>query len=74
MTDQNKQQTRVTRLHVLPPDEPMIDSQGWAVSVIRWNGREAVSVEYIDGDRVIISPEEWSELRDAIAKMIGECR
>jgi hypothetical protein len=74
MAEQSNHEIRMTRLQVLPPDERMVDSRGWVVSIIRWNRGEAVSVEYMDGDRVIITTEEWLALKNAIDRMIGECR
>jgi hypothetical protein len=85
MTDDDKflckvatMETRVTRLHVMPPGEPTFGEMATVVEIEDEAAGEFVVVRQSrDGSRsgeVRIDRSEWPEMRAAIDRMIGECR
>jgi len=67
------QSTRVTRLHVLPEGEPLFDERGFSVEIDDEAGGEFVVVSDCDG-KIRLNAEEWPALREAIDRMVKECR
>lgn len=68
---------RTTQIHVVPPGEPLYSEMATTVSVTDESGGEFVEVEQSgrgDLGKIMIEPNEWPALRDAIDQMIGECR
>lgn len=65
--------TRVTRLHVVPEGEPIFSEQAFMVEIDDEAGGEFVVVYDCDG-KIRFNAAEWPALRDAIERMIGECR
>ena len=67
------QSTRVTRVHVLPEGEPLFDERGFSVEIDDEGGGEFVVVHDRDGE-IRLNAEEWPALREAIDRMVKECR
>lgn len=67
------QSTRVTRLHVLTEGEPLFDERGFSVEIDDEGGGEFVVVHDRDGE-IRLNAEEWPALREAIDRMVKECR
>lgn len=67
------QSTRVTRLHVLPEGEPLFSEQAFTVEIDDEAGGEFVVVSDCDG-KIRLSAEEWPALREAIDRIVKECR
>jgi hypothetical protein len=67
------QTTRVTRLHVLPEGEPLFSEQAFTVEIDDEAGGEFVVVRDRDGE-IRLNAEEWPALREAIDRMVKECR
>lgn len=70
--------TRVTRLHVAPEGEPIYTERAFTVEVEDEAGGEFLLIHCLDtsckNGQLRIDPKEWPALRDAIERMIGECR
>jgi hypothetical protein len=67
-------ETRTTRLTVAPKDEPIFSEQAILVEIVDEAAGEYVTVTALHGGPVSINPEEWPALRDAIDRMIADCR
>ena len=72
------QSTRVTRLNVLPEGEPIFSEQAFTVEIEDEAGGEFIVVRSndracLDGN-IRLNPEEWPALREAIDRMVKECR
>lgn len=70
---------RTTKLVVIPPCEPLFSEHATTVEIVDESGGEFVVVSQDCPDhgcvgRVAINPEEWPVLRDAIHRMIADCR
>lgn len=68
---------RTTGLIVVPTGEPIFDERATEVRVVDEAGGEFVILRQSRDDAVgeiRIEPCEWPILREAIDKMIGECR
>lgn len=72
------QTTRVTRLHVLPEGQPIFDERAYSVEIDDEAGGEFVKVlchdENCSNGQISIDPREWPALREAIDRMVKECR
>jgi hypothetical protein len=72
--------TRVTRLSVLPDGEPIFSEQCAHISIEDEAAGEFVQVQQRSGrsdaetQTIAIDPDEWPHLRDAIDRMIKECK
>ena len=69
--------TRTTAVTVLPEGEPIFSEMATTVSIDDLAGGEFVEVEQASGaqpGKIIINPEEWPELREAINRMINGCQ
>ena len=70
-------ETRITSLIVLPEGEPIFSERATIVRIDDEAGGEyiVVSQDSIPGrGNVAINPEEWPDIRDAIERMMKECR
>lgn len=70
-------ETRITSLIVLPEGEPIFSERATIVRIEDEAGGEyiVVSQDSIPGrGNVAINPEEWPDIRDAIERMMKECR
>lgn len=69
-------ETRVLTIAVMPPGEAIYSERVTEVAVVDEASGEYVEVRQ-DGPglgKIAIDPDEWPVLRDAIDRMIGECR
>ena len=70
-------ETRITSLIVLPEGEPIFSELATIVRIEDESGGEyiIVSQDSVPGrGNVAINPEEWPDIRDAIERMMKECR
>jgi len=69
---------RTTRIHLLPEGEAIFSEYGYSVSIDDEAAGEFVIIHTNDGGaqngQIKINPEEWPALREAIDKMVSECR
>ena len=73
----SKHQPRVTRLAVGPADEPLFSEMVTTVEIADESGGEFVEVSQHGGTdigKIQINREEWPALRDAINRLVRECR
>jgi hypothetical protein len=64
---------RTTQLTITPENEPTFDERATSITITDEAGGEFVVVEQESG-RISIAPEEWPVLRDAIDRLIADCR
>lgn len=70
-----KYETRTTRITVAPEGEPTFSEMATHIEIDDEAAGEFVSVTQPGGAGGIkICPQEWPAIREAIDKMIGECR
>ena len=72
-----KYETRVTKLVVLPVGDPIYSEMATTVEIVDEAAGEFVEVAQhgrVDIGKILVSPEEWPALREAIDRMIAECR
>ncbi len=71
-------ETRTTRIHVLPEGAPIYDERGFSVEIEDDAGGEFVVVNCHDdqcaGGQIRLDPSDWPALREAISRMVQECR
>jgi hypothetical protein len=71
-------ETRVTRLTVVPPGDPLFSEMATHVEIEDDAGGEFVAVRQCNDNskpgEVLIDADEWPAIRDAIDRMISECR
>ena len=70
-------EARTMRLLVIPKDQPSFSEMGTTITIVDEASGEFVEVEQIgrtDMGKISITPEEWPMLRDAIEKLLKECR
>ena len=70
-------ETRITSLIVLPEGEALFSERATVVRIEDEAGGEyvVVSQESVpERGNIAINPEEWPELREAIDRMVKECR
>ena len=68
---------RVTQLTVLPDDQATYSEMATTISIDDEAAGEFVIVEQngrTDMGKIAIDPSEWPTMRDAIDRMIAECR
>ena len=65
--------TRVTRLHVVPEAEPLFSEQAYTVEIDDEGGGEFIIVSDF-AEKIRINAKEWPALREAIDRMVKECR
>ena len=73
----NNYEIRTMSLIVNRTDQPAFSELATTVSIVDEAGGEFVEVEQqgrTDLGKIAINPEEWPMLRQAIDKMIAECR
>lgn len=72
----SKYETRTTRLLVTPEGEPLFSETGTAVEICDEAAGEFIEVsQTLPGyGKIMIEVAEWPALRDAIEKMLAECR
>ena len=70
-------ETRALSLIVLPEGEAIFSEMATTITIVDDAGGEFVTVEQpglADAGKIRIDPTEWTALRAAIDRMIGECR
>lgn len=69
-------ETRVISMVVTPKNEPIFSEGVTTITIEDDSGGEFVVISQSCNDygKIAINPEEWPLIRDAIDKMIGECR
>jgi hypothetical protein len=66
---------RTTQVMVHPADNPTILSElTTTVSIDDEGGGECVKAEQTNTGSILINPDEWPAIREAIDRMISECR
>lgn len=72
-----KLQARVTRIVVVPANEPLYSERATTVDITDESGGEFVEVSQ-HGDvslgKIQINPEDWPKLRAAINRLVRDCR
>jgi hypothetical protein len=67
--------SRSTRLSIAPEGESVFSERGYTVEIDDAGGGEFVAVTDGQGPvKIEINPPDWPVLRDAIDRMIKECR
>lgn len=68
--------TRTTQLTVAPEGEPIFSELAYTVTIDDQAAGEYVVVQAMDegGGKIDIDPAYWPAIRDAIDKMVKECR
>jgi hypothetical protein len=72
--------TRITRLTVGPEREPLYSERCTHVEIVDEAAGELIEVRQqsghvkADGQTIQIDPAEWPALREAIDRMVKECR
>jgi hypothetical protein len=72
-----KYETRTTSVTVCPVSEPAYSTMATKIEIADEAAGEFVEVSQSsrsDISKISINPEEWPELREAINRMIQECR
>ena len=75
--DAMKYETRTTSVTVYPAGESMYSELATKIEITDEAGGEFVEVSQSgrnDIGKIAINPEEWPDLREAINRMIQECR
>ena len=69
-------ETRVTRLTVVPTDQPIYSEMATSVEIVNEAAGEFLQVKQVgrDGNTIAIAGDEWPALRAAIDQLIGDCR
>ena len=70
-------ETRTTALTVAPVGEPTFSEMATTIGICDEAAGEFVEVKQrgrVDIGKIQIYPEEWPALRDAIDRMVAECR
>lgn len=70
-------ETCITKLTVLPKGQPLFSEQATSIEIEDEAAGEFVVVSQDhDGDekKIQITPEEWPYVRDAIEKLIANCK
>lgn len=66
---------RTTQITVHPADNPTILSEmATTVSIDDEGGGEYVRAEQTNTGAILINPDEWPAIREAIDRMVSECR
>lgn len=73
-----KYEVRITRLTVLPSDDVTYSEMATNVSIEDESAGEFVKIEQCVRQEqhaaILLNPEEWPTLKDAVDRMILECR
>lgn len=70
---------RITRLSVLPPNEPLFSEQCTNISIVDEAAGEFVEIEQQSGrsdaksQTIQVAPEEWPSLKRAIEQLLADC-
>ena len=71
-------QARITRLHLVPDGQPIFSEMAYSVEIDDEAAGEFVTLTSLEEScspgQVRIDPSDWPALRDAIDRMIGECK
>ncbi len=71
-------ETRITRLTVLPVGEPLFAETATHIQIEDKAAGEFISIEqHNDGatlGKIVIYHDEWPAIRDAVQKLLGDCR
>ena len=67
--------SRVTQVVVVPEGEPIFSEIGYTITIKDEAAGEFVEIEdHGQESKVSINPEEWPALREAINRMVKECK
>ncbi len=68
----------LARLTVLPVGEPLFSETATHISIEDEAAGEFIAIEqHNDGSalgKIVIDPDEWPAIRDAVQKLLGDCR
>ncbi len=71
-------ETRITRMTVLPKGEPLFSEKATHIQIEDEAAGEFISIEqHNDGStlgKIVIDPDEWPAIRDAVERLLAECR
>ena len=69
---------RVTQITIAPEGEPIYSERAYVVQIEDEAGGEFLSIQCHDDQcangQIRMDPQEWPALRDAIDRMVKECR
>ena len=65
--------TRITQITIVPEGEPIYSEGATRIEIDDDGGGELVVVSQ-DKGKIMIDPDEWRPLCEAINKMISECK
>lgn len=69
---------RVTRIHIVPEGQPIFSGQAFSVEIDDDAGGEFLVIQCNDDQcangQIRLDPAEWPSLRDAIERMVKECK
>lgn len=69
---------RITQITLAPEGEPIFSESAFVVQIEDDAGGEFLSIQCHDdqcvGGQIRLDPQEWPALRDAIDRMVKECR
>ena len=70
-------ETRTIKIAVVPKNEPIFSRETTTIEIVDDSGGEYLEVcqcnEENEG-KICINPEEWPTIKEAIEKMLEECR
>ena len=70
-------ETRTLKIAVMPENEPIFANGVTEIKIVDEAGGEFIEVSQCNDDnvgKIQIDPTEWPHIREAINKMIKECR
>ena len=71
-------ETRITRLTVLPKGDPLFSEKATHIQIEDESAGEFISIEQTyesaTPGKIVINPDEWPEIRDAVQKLLDDCR
>ena len=70
-------ETRITKITIVPKGEPLFSETVTDISIDDEAAGEFVVIRQsasTENGKIAISPEEWPAIRDAVERMIKECR
>lgn len=65
-----KYQTRITKLTVLPANEPIFSEQASHISIEDEAAGEFIEIQQADGT-IKIDPEEWPAIKQAVEQLLA---
>jgi hypothetical protein len=72
----NGLEQRITRVHIVPEGEPIFHEGGYSVEIDDEASGEFIVVRSQTGGdgKISLDARDWPALREAIDRMVGECR